>query len=335
MLKPRVMVLRTRRTGWLEPSVLPIRKFSISAMFGDDSRPSGQPKPPASQPRKPQIPPALLKFKTAKSDKPRPRRFVDARALAASRSGGQPANILKGPNPMGGRGGASSRARKPQQSTSAGKKDRKPNRRRREYDYGDDVNTPELENVYRALAENSRPTATRYQPQLPSLRSLSETWPSFPTDPKSTAAGVSEKLSLLSERYANGYVPPYELGRRLFEGKYVQFTSEEEKSEALEAAKRLAQKAADRFSQDKGELVDPQPVNFQVVKDEKHKFLIESLARGKYPTMEMREASNSPVVGNVLRNLKNNETYQATGKQSQFMAKLESLLAPNRPVKGA
>ncbi|KAL4872147.1 hypothetical protein BDV12DRAFT_150977 [Aspergillus spectabilis] len=339
MLRPRAMILRPRRIGWIEPFVLPIRKFSISATLAEDSRSPGQTNPPKSspsQPRKLQIPPALLKFKSSNSEKLRPRRFVDARALAASRSGSQPANLLKGPNRLGGRGGASPRARKPQYSASAAKKDRKPSRRRRNNeDDGHEVHTGEIESVYRELAEESKPTITRYQPQLPSLQSLSETWPSIPTDVTATAAGVAEKLSLLSERYPNGYVPPYELGKRLFEGKYVRFTSEAEKAEALEAAKKYAQEAADKLSQEKGELVDPQPINFQGGKDENHKFLIESLAQGKYPTVDTEEANGSPVVANILRNLRNNETYQVAGKRSQFMAKLGSLLVENRPVKRA
>ncbi len=191
----------------------------------------------------------------------------------------------------------------------------------------------ELENVYRELAENTTPTRTRYQPEFSGLQSLSDTWPSLPTDITATTAGVSEKLSLLSERYPNGYVPPYVLGKRLFEGKFVQFQSEEERAEGLNAAKRFAQEAADKLSQEKGELVDPEAVIFKDVKSAEHGSLIESLVQGKYPTTDIPQTNKLPVVGEILKNLRNNETYQASGKKTQFMAKLESLLIVNRPAK--
>lgn len=160
---------------------------------------------------------------------------------------------------------------------------------------------------------------------------MSDSWPSFPTDVTATSAGVAEKLSSLSGRYPNGYVPPYVLGKRLVEGNFVRFKSEAEKAEALEAAKTFAQEAADKFSQEKGELVDPQPVNFVGIKDKERQYLIESIAQGKYPVVEMKEAK-PPGVTDILKNLRNNETYQASGKKSQFMAKVESLLVPSRPV---
>jgi hypothetical protein len=167
------------------------------------------------------------------------------------------------------------------------------------------------------------------------LQNLSETWPSLPTDVTATAAGVAEKLSLLSERYPNGYVPPYALGKRLIEGKYVRFTSEAERIEALEAAKKFAQEAADKLSQEKGELIEPQAVKFQGAKGGEYKTLIESLAQGKYPTVETVSTDKPPVVGEILRNIRNNESYQAPGKKAQFMAKLETLLVQNRAVKRA
>ncbi|KAL4927936.1 uncharacterized protein BDV17DRAFT_282376 [Aspergillus undulatus] len=338
MLQSRAMILRPRLIGWKEPSIHSIRNLSVSKAPKADSPPSTESSPPnssADQPKKLKIPPALLKFNKSNPDKPRPRRVVDARSFAASKPGGQPANILKGPRRVGARGGTQVRGHKPTKSKSAPREAR---RRLRPRDSGaggeDQTLAAEAENAYRELAEQAKPVPTRYQPQAPSLQGLSETWPSFPTDIKATTAGVTEKLSSLSERYPNGYVAPLELGRRLFEGKFVRFTSEEEKAEALEAAKNYAQEAADKLSQGKGELVDPEAVILQALQGEGHKSLIESLVQGKYPTVETTE-NQSPVLGEVLRNLRNNETYQASGKRSQFLEKMESLLAVNRPVKRA
>ncbi|KAL6239425.1 hypothetical protein BDW75DRAFT_198961 [Aspergillus navahoensis] len=342
MLQPQAMILRPRRLGRVVPLFSSIRPFSISGTLRVDSSPADQPKlrdPSAAQakdqPKKLKIPPVLLRLNNSNVDKLRPRRIIDARSLAASKPGGLPANILRGPRRLGVRNGTPLRGRKPSNAKPA---QRAPRRTRQRDSAGDDENpslTAELEDVYRELAEKAKPTPARYQPREPSLQSLSETWPSLPTDVTATTAGITEKLSLLSERYPNGYVPPYILGKLLIEGKYVRFTSEAERVEALEAAKKFAQEAADKLSQEKGELVDPQVVKFQNVKGGERKALIESLAQGKYPTVETAQTDKPPSVGVILRNLRNNESYQAPGKRAQFMAKLETLLVSNRPVKRA
>ncbi|KAL4977852.1 hypothetical protein BDW66DRAFT_131939 [Aspergillus desertorum] len=341
MLQSRTMTLRPRRLQ-VVPLFFSVRQFSLSGTLRADSPPSDQPKSrdssvahPKDQHKKLKIPPVLLKLNNSNVDKLRPRRIIDARALAASKPGGLPANILRGPRRLGARSGTPLRGRKPSNAKPAPRTAR---RARQRDSAGEDENpslTAELEGVYREFAEKTKPTPTRYQPQEPSLQNLSETWPSLPTDVTATTAGVTEKLSLLSERYPNGYVPSYILGKRLIEGKYVRFTSEVERVEALEAAKKFAQEAADKLSQEKGELVDPQVVEFQGLKGVEHKFLIESLAQGKYPTVEMAQTDKPSVVGDILKNLRNNESYQAPGKRSQFMAKLETLLVSNRPVKRA
>ncbi|KAL2869922.1 uncharacterized protein BJX67DRAFT_346016 [Aspergillus lucknowensis] len=339
MLQPRAMLLRPRLLGWKEPSILSIRLFSVSRTPGDDSAP-----PPHSYSQKPQarpktlkVPPALLKFKSSNTDKPRPRRIVDARSLAASKTGSRLAKVLKGPGHFPARAGTPSRAPKPNNTKQKPKKDRRIGRRPQTVSDGDENDSSQeamLENVYRELAEQTKPTPTRYQPQPPDFQSLSETWPSLPTSATATTAGIVEKLSLLSDHSPNGHIPPHFLGKRLSEGQYVRFTSEEEKAEALEAAKKFMQEDADILSQEKGELVDPKPVEFQSVNAEEHMSLIQCLAQGKYPLVGTL-AKKPPVVGEVLRSLRNNETYQAAGKESQFMAKLESLLAPKSPPKRA
>ncbi|KAL2828879.1 hypothetical protein BJY01DRAFT_228199 [Aspergillus pseudoustus] len=345
MLQPRAMLLRPRRVGWTELSLPSIRQFSISKTLQDDPSPPPKSDLPAqfqpTQPKNLKIPPALLKFKNSNTDKPGPRRFLDARQFAASKRPGQPGNVLKTParfqgrNP-GGQFRGPQRGRKPGTERPSDRRQRRrgPPRLRVEEGEGDESLVNELENVYRELAEKENPAPTRYRPQAPDLQNLSETWPSFPTDVTATTAGVAEKLSTLGGRIANGYVPPYVLGKRLVNGEYVRFLNEEEKAAAFEEANKFKQEDADKLSQQKGELVDPEPVEFQSVKGEDHQSLIQSLVLGKYPSVKTNENA-SPLVGEILRNLQNNETYHAAGKQSQFMAKVESLLVKSRPAKRA
>ncbi|KAL3470468.1 hypothetical protein BJX99DRAFT_239490 [Aspergillus californicus] len=342
MLQSRVLTLRPRRTVWIEVPFSSPRQFSVSQTLGADRPPPATSKPPKSSPDKPRtlkIPPALLKYKSSATDKPRPRRIFDARSLSASRPGGQPGKVLKGPLRLKGQGKPAWGARKPFDKSFKGEGPQRFSEGPEEDSINVDIDEQsleaELEAVYHELAENDKPVPIRYQPRPPDLQSLRETWPSLPTDATATTAGVVEKFSFLGERYPDGYMPPYQLGKRLFEGKFVRFTSEEEKAEALEEAKKFAQEKADTLSQRKGELVDPRPIDFQGVKSDEHRSLIQSLAQGNYPMVEATGANASPLINGVLRSLKNNETYQAAGKTSQFMAKLELLLNSNRPAKRA
>ncbi|KAL4798142.1 hypothetical protein BDV19DRAFT_357133 [Aspergillus venezuelensis] len=338
MLKPRAMLFRPHWIRLRDSPIPLIRNYSVSEALKADSPPPGSQRPRQStdQPKKLKIPPALLKFNKSNPDKPRPRRVIDARSFGASKPGSQPANILKGPRRLGARTGPPWRGKKPLNSKPASKDARRrPRQQVLGVDGDSDEQVIELEDVYRELAEKSKPVPMQYLPQPPSLQSLRETWPSLPTDIKATTAGITEKLSLLGARYPNGYTSPEFLGRQLYKMQYVQFKSEQEKAEALEVAKQLAQNRADRVSQKKGELREPGSITFQPLEDGARRSLVESLAQGLYPPVEAMKPDQSPVVGESMRNLRNNESYQAAGKRSQFMAKLESLLVVNRTAKRA
>jgi hypothetical protein len=199
---------------------------------------------------------------------------------------------------------------------------------------GDDEQQTQIENVYRELLERRKPTASRYTPQAPDYSNLMETWPSLPTNGVAGTAEVIGKLSSLSDRYPNDYVPPYELGARLFKGQFVQFLNEEEKLQAISEAKKLSQQRADEYSQRRGDLAEPKDVIFTPLCAEDQKSLIQAFIQGAYPKLNTEQAVKSPI-SEVTKNLRNNESYQAVGKSSQFIAKVESLLASGRPVKRA
>ena len=233
--------------------------------------------------------------------------------------------MRSGNQPMG-------RKSKPAASKAAAKGRKQPRSRgpkKFEADEGEDIRAAEIQQIEREQAAKARPTPVRYEPREMDFSTLKETWPSLPTDANARSAAVLEKLSTLSGRFPNGYVPPYELGRRIWKGQSVLFDNEAEKAEAMEEVKRLAQLRADKMSQRKGDLVEPRDVKFRAVSTEDTKTLIETFAQGKYPTLEARK-DQPAVLGEVIRNLRNNGTYQTAGKRPQFLAKVESLVSSNR-----
>ncbi|PYH99555.1 hypothetical protein BO71DRAFT_193580 [Aspergillus ellipticus CBS 707.79] len=347
MLQHRIRSLYRENSRLSEGSLPLIRRFSVSQIqavgstrqSSTDGREalSGSASAARSHTRsqKPNYPPPNLNTNNTTFDRPRPRRIIDARSLAASRISGKPTNIIKGPRIRSPPGGLPSRARKPiVKSKAVVSKDRKGGRPRDSgpstSETADLLQEAAVDDVYRELAEQARPKPIRYNPEPVSLASLRETWPSLPTDASAHTAGIVEKLSSFSDRFTNGYVPPNELGRRLFQGKFVRFLSEQEKSDALSEANRFSQECADRLSQRKGDLVDPNQVNFSPISTQNQSALIGMVVRGNYPKSAAEHPGKPSVVDTVSQNLRNNTTYQTVGKSSAFMAKLDSLLASSR-----
>ncbi|PLB44686.1 hypothetical protein P170DRAFT_429450 [Aspergillus steynii IBT 23096] len=276
--------------------------------------------------------------KPANSERPRPRRVFDARSLAAPQAGGQPANVIRNPrlrNPRSGSPAYGRGSRPPTKSAALRNKKgpRTRTARPRDLDEGEDVQKVEIEEGYRKLAERTKISPSHYNPKAPMLSNLERTWPSFPTNSGAHHSTIIDKLLRISDRTPNGYVPPQELGRRLFNGQYVHFLDEEEKSQALVEASKLSQQRADEYSQRKGDLVEPEKVEFEQINTDDRGVLLQSLVQGKYTKTE--PLGKVSVVDGVIQNLANNETYQAAGKSSQFVSKLESLMASSRPMKRA
>lgn len=260
--------------------------------------------------------------------------MIDARSFAAPRAGGDSPKIIRSPRLRNIRGGNQAQGRKSKPAASKGgpkarKQPRSRGPRQSEVDEGEGARAAEIQQIEQEQATKARPTPVRYDPQDIDLATLKETWPSLPMDANAQSVAVLEKLSSLSDRFPNGYVPPYELGRRLWKGQSVLFHSEAEKAEAMEEVQRLAQLRADKMSQRKGDLVEPRDVKFNAVSAEDTKTLIEIFAQGKYPSLEAGK-DQPAVFGEVIKNLRNNGTYQTAGKRPQFLAKVESLLASSR-----
>ncbi|KAJ5986837.1 hypothetical protein N7451_011202 [Penicillium sp. IBT 35674x] len=321
---------------------IPIRHFSVSrsvAVEGDGKprKSSSNLKPAASNPKSPKsaATPSLKPRSSIKppgsgpQNRPRAAKALDARAFAAPKAGGEQPKIIRSPRLRTARGGNQPQGKlKP----AAKKNQRKPRTRvsrKTETDEGEDVIAAAIQQIEQEQVIKARPTPVRYEPQEIDFSSLQETWPSLPTDTNARSAAVLEKLSNLSGRFPNGYVPPYELGRRIWKGQNVLFHSEAERMEAMEEVKRLAQARADKMSQQKGDLVEPRIVEFNAIKTEESKILLETYALGKYPAVEVVQGQPA-VLGEVVKNLRNNGTYQTAGKRPQFLAKVESLLASSR-----
>ncbi|KAB8230138.1 uncharacterized protein BDW43DRAFT_314199 [Aspergillus alliaceus] len=349
MFQLRTILSRHERARLADGGFYPIRQFSINQGKAKDLSQPGTNAPKnrsipsvasssRAPPRKANFPPANLNSKRPDSDKPRPRRIFDARSLAAPSASGQHTNILRSTSLRNPRTGPPVRARRSRtpakSSASKTRKGGRPQRQKNsEIEEEDKILKSQIENVYRQLAEKTKPTPSSYNPQTPDFSNLKETWPSFPTDTTASTSEVVEKLSLLSDRFPNGYVPPYELGTRLFKGQFVRFLDEKEKTEAIAEAKKLSQQRADSYSQRKGDLIEPEDVSFTPMSAERRKSLIQSFVQGTYPKLNTEQAGKSPILSEVSRNLRNNVSYQETRKSSQFLAKVESLLASGRPVK--
>lgn len=309
------------------PSLLKIANCHVRTAQGQPKQRSATPGPPR-KPRASSRPPGP----PGSQNKPRPAaRAIDARSFAAPRAGGEPPKIIRKPRLRTGPPGKHIPGRKGKPAAKGGQKPRRKNQNRRsEHDIDDDEATAAAIKQLELDAESKgRPVPVRYEPREIDFSTLKDTWPSLPTDVNARSAAVLEKLSTLSGRFPGGYVPPYELGRRLWKGQSVLFESEAEKAQALEEVKRLSQERADKISLKKGETVKPREIKFNPVSGEHTQKLMKTFVQGKYPALETSK-DQPAIMGDVLRNIRNNATYQTAGKRPQFLAKVESLLASSR-----
>ncbi|KAJ5242354.1 uncharacterized protein N7469_000681 [Penicillium citrinum] len=313
-----------------------VRPFSVSSVaLEDKSKPSSSPAQRKNIPNTPRKNPTQSRGPSGPPNR-RPAKPIDARSFAAPTAGTDQPRIIRSPRLRNVRGnqGPGQGPRKPM-AKGKGKNQKPRQRRPREAKKDDgDIALEEAEEaainqIEQDQALKERPVPVRYEPRDIDFASLKATWPSIPSDANARSVAVLQKLSGLSDRYANGYIPPYELGRRVWKGESVLFENEIERSEALAEVKRLSQVRADKISQKKGELVEPKEVKFSPVSAEDSKILIEKWAQGKYPALTVGK-DQPAAMGDVLRNLRNNGTYETAGKRPQFIAKVESLLSSSR-----
>lgn len=288
-----------------------------------------------------------VKIIRTSSEAARPR-VVDARSLGASRVTPNQANVIRAPRLrlnrpiLRGRGGGGATGGRPgatrgrltgNKARTGDPAARRARRRRNEDEDGDEGRDADLEAVFNEVKNASKPTTVRYTPISYDPASLKETWPALPTGTTASKTGtVLERMSLMSRRFPNGYVSPQELGKRLFEGERVLFSSEEEKKLAMEEVSKLAQERANKLTQRKGDLIEPEDSTFVATKDEERKALVGQLVQGKYDSWQQGNVRH-PVLDEVQRQLYNNETYRMTGKQAEFMGKFQSLLASSQRAK--
>ncbi|KAJ5728564.1 uncharacterized protein N7483_003072 [Penicillium malachiteum] len=318
---------------------LPIRQFSISHTVaaendGHSATLAPRTSPPGTRP--PGSRPPGTRPQNQNQNRPRPAKALDARSFAAPRAGGEQPRIIRNPRLRTGAGAGPNRGGKPGQGKGKpmGKKGRgkafgRRNSKQNEKDDSEEITAAAIDQIELDQVMKARPAPIRYEPKDIDVSALQETWPAFPTDTAARSAAVAEKLASLSGRYANGYIPPYELGRRLWKGENVLFNSEAERSEAMEEVQRLSQVRADKISQKKGDLVEPKKIEFGGLNAEDTKSLIDTYASGKYPSVEVGK-DQPAVLAEVMKNLRNNGTYQTAGKRPQFLAKVEALMASSR-----
>ncbi|PGH18512.1 hypothetical protein AJ80_04482 [Polytolypa hystricis UAMH7299] len=185
------------------------------------------------------------------------------------------------------------------------------------------------EAYYLEKQEAERPKPVRYDPEGTDTQKLKPTWPSLPIGATANAESISEKLSWMGDRFANGYDPPAELAKRVYDGKRVLFASEEEKTRVMELVHEMAAEKAEVLTERKGAVVEPEDMAFESTNNPERKHLLDSLVIGNYPKLEP-PADASPVIADVLRTLRNNESYQ-TAETKAFMDKLVGSLPSAKP----
>ncbi|KAJ5099116.1 hypothetical protein N7532_006117 [Penicillium argentinense] len=336
MMRPQLRQLAQHADPRRLGRTVTVRAFSVSLVaLEGENKTSSQRDYKKSSTTIPRKSPAQSRGPTSGTpNRGRPAKAIDARSFAAPTAGNDQPRVVRSPRLRTVRGGNQPQNRKSKAAASKNRKGRRQQRSRdtKREDVDESLEEAEaaaIQQIEQEQALKDRPTPVRYEPRNIDFSTLQATWPSLPSDSASRSAAVLGKLSSLSGRFANGYIPPHELGRRLWKGQNVLFENDAEKTAAMEEVKRLSQQRADKISQRKGELVEPRAIKFNALGTHDTKTLVETFAQGRYPALDARK-DQPAVLGDVARNLRNNGTYQTAGKRPEFMAKVESLLASSR-----
>lgn len=149
-------------------------------------------------------------------------------------------------------------------------------------------------------------------------------WPPTPLSSAGLTESVQQRIEWLAHRIPHGYHTPMQLAERYSKGYFTRFESKEEKEKVLELASQLAREKADKYTEKKGEEVQPEDMAFEGVASRKveRDGLADRYVRGKYPVVEKQKM---PFLDQIVRNLNNNGTYQ-TAKTEMFMQTVQKLM---------
>ncbi|EGC47367.1 conserved hypothetical protein [Histoplasma capsulatum var. duboisii H88] len=274
------------------------------------------------------------------------RRPLDARALGSrlNKAGGKPTNILRAPATLRRPGNNLGGIRAPKRPATARPARRKKLDKSSRSDDGSgwsgqrEMSKEEQEADEKAFLEQwerDRPKPVRYNPQGYNIDNLQRTWPALPMGVTGPKEALHERLAWMSERYPNGFEPTDLLAQRIHQGKWTYFYSEEEKNEAVELARKIAAQRADKLTDRKGSLVQPEDMLFEPVNETQKQQLVSRLVSGEYKSEQARwleeHETRHPVMKDVLRNLANNSTWQSPHK-TQFLEVLSKSLPKPKAV---
>ncbi|EGE81720.1 hypothetical protein BDDG_04663 [Blastomyces dermatitidis ATCC 18188] len=280
--------------------------------------------------------------------RPQPqRRPLDARALGSrlNQTGAKPTNILRAPATLRKPGSGPLGARNPKRPATTRPARRKKQDKSSKSDGSGgwsgqrEMSKEEQEADEKAFLEQwerDRPKPVRYNPHGYNIDNLQRTWPALPMGTTGPKEALHERLAWMSERYPNGFEPTDLLAQRIHKGKWTYFYNEEEKNEAVELAQKMAAERADKLTDRKGSLVQPEDMSFQPIDETQKMQLVSRLVSGEYKSEQAQwvkeHGARHPVMKDVLRNLANNSTWQSSHK-TQFLETLSKSLPKPKAVR--
>ncbi|PGH10072.1 hypothetical protein GX51_00339 [Blastomyces parvus] len=275
------------------------------------------------------------------------RRPLDARALGSklNKTGAKPTNILRAPATLRRPGSSPGGIRAPRRPATTRPARRKKQDRSSKTDGGvgwsgqREMSKEEQEadeKVFLEQWEHDRPKPVRYNPHGYSIDNLQRTWPALPMGTTGPKEALHERLAWMSERYPNGFEPTDLLAQRIHQGKWTYFYNEEERKEAVELAQKMAAERADKLTDRKGSLVQPEDMSFQPMDETQKKQLVSRLVSGEYKPEQAQwveeHGARHPIMKDVLRDLANNPTWQSPHK-TQFLEALSKSLPKPKAVR--
>ncbi len=165
------------------------------------------------------------------------------------------------------------------------------------------------------------PKEVPHEPEEITLESLIGDGPAIPLGEFGMRATLTDRMITVARRRPGEYAMMGHLAKRLVEGNFVTFESEEEEKQVLTLVDEMNAEKASMLSDRKGEVVQKEEAGFETMDEGDRGKIVEKLLAGRYPAFKAGEGT----LADTLRTINRNESY-LPGDRDKLMKKVTELL---------
>ncbi|KAI9769284.1 MAG: hypothetical protein M1835_006731 [Candelina submexicana] len=168
---------------------------------------------------------------------------------------------------------------------------------------------------------SNKPKEVPHEPTEITLESLIGNGPAIPLGEFGMRDTLTDRMITAARRRPGQFVMLDHLAKRLIDGKFVRFESEEEKAQVIKLVDDMNAEKANKLTDRKGEIVQKEKAGFETIDNESRGQIMEKLFAGRYPAVK---AGNN-ILADTLKTVNRNESYMPDDRE-KLMRKVTELM---------